>query len=379
VSIDNVIWTRVVQGVNRPENTKTDYIAPVIARYVKFCPIDTDIRIWEFQAWGLDVLDLEETADKNLTIQSYPQQFSWGLGGLTKESNFGITVTSGNTAVVAISNVVVDAVNQNVKFNTDVKSIGSSLITVALTNGTLVKTSKFTITGIDPTIINLALNKTAVVVTGGSGQDPDTNANNKGVVGITDGNPTTYWFSMYDNANAFQNTFTIGLGGVATISKAVLRFAPNVASLNNLPGDIQIQTGNSATGPFTTVATILQANVAYVNEVSVSQSASFMRAVIKPYNQYGFALAEFEIYGKFSTAVPMVINDTRYSVWTNQRTLHVQNAVKSQISVYNALGMKVQETTATSDHQTLEIGISGVFMVIVQKDGFASSYKVVAN
>ena len=109
VSTDKVNWTLVLDetGVGN-ETIKEDYIAPTKARYVKFNPYDDNsmtIRIWEFEVYGKDAVNLQVTVPGEVSLKSKESktiEVAYDLNGDVRNENFACTVTSGNENYVKV-------------------------------------------------------------------------------------------------------------------------------------------------------------------------------------------------------------------------------------------------------------------------------------
>lgn len=142
LSEDNEHWTTVVDTYNRQkESIKTDYIAPMRARYVKLVPhVNGILRIWEFEVYGKKDNSMKlSTLTNNVTMnagESYNINVTYDLGeGATKADKFECVATSKN------GNVTIGTIKENVKKNTFVipvtakQRIGDDVVTIRVVNG----------------------------------------------------------------------------------------------------------------------------------------------------------------------------------------------------------------------------------------------------
>lgn len=142
LSEDNEHWTTVVDTYNRQkESVKTDYIAPMRARYVKLVPhVNGILRIWEFEVYGKKDNSMKlSTLTNNVTMnagESYNINVTYDLGeGATKADKFECVATSKN------GNVTIGTIKENVKKNTFVipvtakQRIGDDVVTIRVVNG----------------------------------------------------------------------------------------------------------------------------------------------------------------------------------------------------------------------------------------------------
>ena len=142
LSEDNEHWTTVVDTYNRQkESVKTDYIAPMRARYVKLVPhVNGILRIWEFEVYGKKDNSMKlSTLANNITMnagESYNINVTYDLGeGATKADKFECVATSKN------GNVTIGTIKENVKKKTFVipvtakQRMGDDVVTIRVVNG----------------------------------------------------------------------------------------------------------------------------------------------------------------------------------------------------------------------------------------------------
>lgn len=142
LSEDNEHWTTVVDTYNRQkESVKTDYIAPMRARYVKLVPhVNGILRIWEFEVYGKKDNSMKlSTLANNITLNAgepYNINVTYDLGeGATKDPQFKCTATSKN------GNVTIGTIKENVKKSTFVipvtakQRMGDDVVTIRVVNG----------------------------------------------------------------------------------------------------------------------------------------------------------------------------------------------------------------------------------------------------
>lgn len=142
LSEDKEHWTTVVDTYNRQkESIKTDYIAPMRARYVKLVPhVNGILRIWEFEVYGKKDNSMKlSTLTNNVTMnagESYNINVTYDLGEeATKADKFECVATSKN------GNVTIGTIKENVKKNTFVipvtakQRMGDDVVTIRVVNG----------------------------------------------------------------------------------------------------------------------------------------------------------------------------------------------------------------------------------------------------
>lgn len=151
LSNDATNWNEVLNESNRPENTKTDYIKPTVARYVKFVPYDEEmpitIRIWEFEIFGTQSnLEIAIPAPVDTVMgTTVHHDLAFSLGGDPKAENFGITVTSADPAIAVISNVVVNEETGRLSYDVTTNNPGTTNVTIHFQNGTWFKDVTFNV------------------------------------------------------------------------------------------------------------------------------------------------------------------------------------------------------------------------------------------
>lgn len=218
VSMDKTNWTTVLDEQNRPENTKDDYIKPTKARYVRFTPYDLEkpitIRIWEFEVYSV-VIAAEITTPKDAELSmgtTLAQTAAYNLNGVAQGSDFKATVVSSNKEVLDITDMT--AANGSINYTLNAKKGGVVAVTLSLTNGGRTTTTSYTVTSIDPSIVNVALDKEPIV----DDTDIDTEGEETSFEAMTDGNHNSFWKTGYHAENAMTHTAVFDLGAFYEIS-----------------------------------------------------------------------------------------------------------------------------------------------------------------
>lgn len=218
VSMDNENWTTVLNEKGRKENTKDDYIKPTKARYVRFTPYDEEkpitIRIWEFEVYSVVVTaEVETPEDAELQINSSLKQTTgYNLNGMDQGSDFKVEVTSSNNEVLDITDVT--AAGGKINYTLNAKKGGVVSVTIALTNGGKTTTTSYTVTAVDPSIVNILLDRKAII----DPNDYDNEDENTSFDALTDGSYTTYWRTNFDIDAPSQHTALFDLGAYYEIS-----------------------------------------------------------------------------------------------------------------------------------------------------------------
>lgn len=293
VSNDAETWTEpVVDEKGRPENTKDDYIAPIVGRYVKFMPYDEDapitIRIWEFEVFGLEGGPLFSLpADKTMDINATEDiEIKYDLNGDEEADNFGVKVSSDNEDIAAISDFNVNKATQTVTFKLTAKKMGAANISVKMTNGEWENEKKCKVEVEDPAYTNVLSGKTASAsywYYGSTWQSADTQV-------LTDNDLSTTWDALcYTSGENVIITFDCG---------EIYNFAKVAFKAQQIASDIKVYIGIKNSDDSYELA----ANYTPTSEVSsVITNDIFGRylklVVTAPAYTY-FKVAEIEAYGK---------------------------------------------------------------------------------
>lgn len=105
-------WTLVLDEVNRPEDTKVDFVKPTTGRYVKFVPYDPEtpitIRIWEFEAYGIKAAlkpDIDNiTVDKSFVKTNEEVTFEASVANAPTTYTWSVTPAESATLVSQTAN-----------------------------------------------------------------------------------------------------------------------------------------------------------------------------------------------------------------------------------------------------------------------------------
>ena len=298
VSMDNANWTTVLDEQNRPENTKDDYIKPTKARYVRFTPYDEEkpitIRIWEFEVYSV-VVSAEVTTPEDAELKignSLPQTTEYNLNGVAQGSDFKVEVTSSNTEVLDVTDVT--AADGKINYTLNAKKGGVVSIVISLTNGGKTTTTSYTVTSVDPSIVNILLNKEPII----DENDFDSEDEHTSFDALTDGNKTSYWRTGYDIDNSSLHTALFDLGDYYEISSLKAFIERNNAD------DWVETTGMKVSlaafeDEFTEIANV-------TTELTDNNAINLDKAIVARYVEFVFTAAagknakiyELEVYGK---------------------------------------------------------------------------------
>lgn len=293
VSNDAETWTEpVVDEKGRPENTKDDYIAPIVGRYVKFMPYDEDapitIRIWEFEVFGLEGGPLFSLpADKTMDINTTEDiEIKYDLNGDEEANNFGVKVSSDNEDIAAISDFNVNKATQTVTFKLTAKKMGAANISVKMTNGEWENEKKCKVEVEDPAYTNVLSGKTASAsywYYGSTWQSADTQV-------LTDNDLSTTWDALcYTSGENVIITFDCG---------EIYNFAKVAFKAQQIASDIKVYIGIKNSDDSYELA----ANYTPTSEVSSIMTndmfGRYLKLVVTAPAYAYFKVAEIETYGK---------------------------------------------------------------------------------
>ncbi|MDO4691868.1 MAG: discoidin domain-containing protein [Porphyromonadaceae bacterium] len=226
LSNDGVKWEEVLNEQNIPQsaNEKEAWIKPTTARYIRFTPYDKEqpitIRIWEFEAYGIETkvsigkIDVQQVnINEKLSVE-----VPYSLGGVDKASNFAVSASSDNTLVSVDGTVTADDEKIKLTLLAGAKA-GESLVTVKLVNGSTEVSSEFQLNIVDPSRVNILLNKPVTHSIGGdagaTGEIDGLDTSDDPAV-LADGK-TDVWFLPGLAFSEFTSTLEYDLKGLHSI------------------------------------------------------------------------------------------------------------------------------------------------------------------
>lgn len=171
LSQDGINWQTVVDNHtpgNEKISIKSDYIAPVKARYVRLRPhVNGTLRIWEFEVYGKEdnnlTMTIEPKETKLFAGESKNIKVHYDLGGDKREEYFVCTAKS------ATGNATIGEITENVKEQTFTVPIyaglafGNDEITITINNGGAYQERTLSLTIDSDTQPNILAGKTAKV------------------------------------------------------------------------------------------------------------------------------------------------------------------------------------------------------------------------
>lgn len=293
VSNDAETWTEpVINEKGRPENTKDDYIAPIVGRYVKFMPYDDDapitIRIWEFQVYGIEggpLFGVPE--DKTMDITTTEEiEVKYDLNGDEEAANFGVEVTSDNENVVAVSDFNVNKATQTITFKISAQKMGEANISVKMTNGEWVNERKFKVESVDPAYSNILSGKTASAsywYYGTTWESTETGV-------MTDNDPTTTWDALcYISGENVIITFDCG---------EIYNFAKVTLNAQMIASNVKVYVGLNDTNESYELAAEYTPQAEVSNVMTNDAFGRYLKIAINAPAYTYYRIAEIEALGK---------------------------------------------------------------------------------
>lgn len=343
LSEDNEHWTTVVDTYNRQkESVKTDYIAPMRARYVKLVPhVNGILRIWEFEVYGKKDNSMKlSTLTNNVTMnagESYNINVTYDLGeGATKADKFECVATSKN------GNVTIGTIKENVKKNTFVipvtakQRMGDDVVTIRVVNGDDYEEIAVQVEVDATTQPNVLKGKTAEVRHYENDYSFEAAFKKYDVSGLTDGNKADEALTDIEAPSTHRDDvwviFTAPEGKQWDLSKVVVNipnenYAENDNNEKNYVNkDVKIAVGDDLTRMNTVKTFSGLKNVSELSYIFPESVKTKYLAVICNLYVYSYpSMAEVSAYEQF--ADPTAINNAT-----------VQNAVKG---IYTVNGTKL--------------------------------------
>lgn len=343
LSEDNEHWTTVVDTYNRQkESVKTDYIAPMRARYVKLVPhVNGILRIWEFEVYGKKDNSMKlSTLANNITMnagESYNINVTYDLGeGATKADKFECVATSKN------GNVTIGTIKENVKKKTFVipvtakQRMGDDVVTIRVVNGDDYEEIAVQVEVDATTQPNVLKGKTAEVRHYENDYSFEATFKKYDVSGLTDGNKAEEALSEIEAPSTHRDDvwviFTAPEGKQWDLAKVVVNIPDNNYAENDnnemsyVNKDVKIAVGDDLTRMNTAKTFSGLKKVSELSYIFPESVKTKYLAVICNLYVYSYpSMAEVSAYEQF--ADPTAINNAT-----------VQNAVKG---IYTVNGTKL--------------------------------------
>lgn len=342
LSLDKQNWTEVVNEKGIPAtaeyNTKDAWIKSTAARYIRFTPYDEEmpitIRIWEFQAYGVESnVKLDGFEDKQAFVkETVPVEVSYTLGDEPKEDNFKVSITPENPNVLAIENITV---TDDGKIKFDIKTgvnEAETNITVVVHNGQSAASKTFKITILDPQNLNILVGKTPEVVLGENTDidipNTDEGTGAIGEAGINDGSNDTWYNTPYLAGLKTMHTIKYDLGDTYLINS--LRAYFRTEGYIYFPVGIKIFASSTDTedSSYELVAEqgIIDETIGGFSFKFEPKEMKYLKFEITTGTYTGFSLVELEAWGKIAGAdVPPItlgeISNTELNAETTQTSV----------------------------------------------------------
>ncbi len=322
LSQDGVNWQTVVNNStpgNEKISIKSDYIAPVKARYIRLRPhVNGTLRIWEFEAYGRE--------DNNLTMSIDPKEFTlfagrgrlvrvhYDLGGDKREDYFTCTAK-------ASGGVTIGEIRENVKTQTfEVPvfagySYGKADVAVTINNGGAYQQRNFSVTidtDIQPNILD---GMTATVRHYNADYSYEATFDEYDVLTLTDGDKLTEGLlAIEDFSNHKRDLWTIFTSPNPegwNLSKVNI-YLPDEnygendnGNMGTVTNTIEICVGNDLNS-MQTIKTFTDLDgVSELSYILPEYKNTKYLAIVSTLNPYFYpSLAEVEAYEQFAGAIP---------------------------------------------------------------------------
>lgn len=324
LSQDGTNWQTVVDN-NTPGNekvsVKSDYIAPVKARYIRLRPhVNGTLRIWEFEAYGKE--------DNNLTMSVDPKELTlvagtgrnvtvhYDLGGDKREDFFVCTARS------ATGNTTIGHITENVAGQTFTVpvfagySYGQDNVTITINNGGAYQERTLTVTIDSDTQPNILAGKTATVRHYKADYSYEAAYNEYSAQTLTDGDKQTEGLLEIEDFSTHKrdlwSIFEAPTADGWNISKVNI-YLPDGNYGENDNGNegtvtktIEICIGNDLTS-MTTIKTFTDLDgVSELSYILPEYKNTKYLAIVSTLNAYFYpSMAEIEAYEQYESAIPL--------------------------------------------------------------------------
>lgn len=323
LSQDGQTWQTVVENDtpgNEKISVKSDYIAPVKARYIRLRPhVNGTLRIWEFEAYGKE--------DNNLTMSIEPKEMTiiagecrnvtvhYDLGGDKREDYFVCTAQSSGSTV--IGTIKEDPSNQT--FTVPViagYAYGLDNVTITINNGGSYQQRTLAVTVDSNTQPNILAGKTATVRHYKADYSYEAKYNEYSVQTLTDGDREAEGLlEIEDFSTHKRDLWTIFEAPTSSgwnLSKVNI-YLPDGNFGENDNGNegtvtktVEICVGNDLTS-MTTIKTFTELDgVSQLSYILPEYKNTKYIAVVSTLNAYFYpSMAEVEAYEQYESAIPL--------------------------------------------------------------------------
>ena len=324
LSQDGETWQTVVDNStpgNEKISVKSDYIAPVKARYIRLRPhVNGTLRIWEFEAYGkednnltmrLDPREIELTAGsgRNVTVH-------YDLGGDKREALFTCTAKPNG-------NITIGDIRENVEKQTFTVpvfagySFGQATVTITVNNGGAYQERNLNVTIDSDTQPNILSGMTAKVRHYKADYSYEAAYNQYDVLTLTDGDKQTEGLlEIEDFSNHKRDLWTI--------FEAPTQAGWNLSKVNvYLPDGNYGENDNGNTGTVTNTVEICMGNdltsmqtvktftgldgITQLSYILPEYRNTRYLAIVSTLNPYFYpSMAEVEAYEQYANAIPQM-------------------------------------------------------------------------
>lgn len=322
VSNDAKNWELLVDETGREkDDVKSDFIAPVKARYIKLNPYSESgmtIRIWEFEVYGKDDnnMTVELPATMNINAgKTATLVVNYNLNGDERAEQFTCTAIPSN-AFVTIGEITEDT--EKGVFNipvTGANAIGGSQIKVTVNNGGAYKERTVTVTIDSEKAPNILSGMTAQLRQYKSDYSFEAEYDEYTTVDLTDGNTGKEGLMVIENPSSHKDDFWAIFEATETWKLSKIKvYIPdnnqgendngNKGSVNN---EISFRISNDAKS-WTTLKTFSDLQeVSELEYILPEYKECKYLAIVCNLNVYFYpSLAEVEAYEQLAEAIPVM-------------------------------------------------------------------------
>ena len=323
LSQDGTNWQTVVDNStpgNEKISIKSDYIAPVKARYIRLRPhVNGTLRIWEFEAYGKEDNNLTMTVDpKEITIlagESKNVTVHYDLGGDKREDYFVCTAKS--SGATTIGKITENVAEQTFTIPvTASHAYGLDNVTITINNGGAYQERTLAVTIDSDTQPNILAGKTALVRHYKADYSYEAKYNEYEMQTLTDGDKLTEGLLEIEDFSTHKRDLW-------TIFEAPTADGWNLSKVNiYLPDDNYGENDNGNEGTVTKTVEICVGNdltsmqtiktftdldgISKLSYILPEYKNTKYLAIVSTLNAYFYpSMAEVEAYEQYESAIPV--------------------------------------------------------------------------
>lgn len=324
LSQDGTTWQTVVDNQtpgNEKVSVKSDYIAPVKARYIRLRPhVNGTLRIWEFEAYGVE--------DNNLTMKVEPKELTlvagtgrnvtvhYDLGGDQREQLFTCTAKS-TTGMVTIGKITENVAEQT--FTVPVfagYSYGLDNVTITVNNGGAYQERTVAVTIDSDTQPNILAGRTAKVRHFKADYSYEAAYNEYDITTLTDGDRETEGLLEIEDFSTHKRDlwaiFEAPTSEGWNLSKVNIYLPDGNFGENDngnegtVTGTVEICIGGDLTS-MQTIKTFTELDgVSSLSYILPEYKNTKYLAIVSTLNAYFYpSMAEVEAYEQYESAIPL--------------------------------------------------------------------------